>query len=1135
MAFLTLQTQEIPNWQYGGSTATLYIWASQPFYEQSTGEYVPQGQVNNVQNFCQAIECSVSGTVLTIPEVVLATTTDSTVPNATYTAIIATSSGALVYPLLEQFFVDPEYFQTPIFYAVSVEDAGTADANGVYTYRGQFASLPYYNLVGEATSEFFNAIVADGAQWTITADDGSVLYSSNTYPSLPYNATYAVSAGASPAPTVSQNTDYVYGTWEQLTISNQGVSAVPLGWPGPFWNVQQTKEYVNSLVGDGTTPFASASVAGKTRLDTNPAVTVQPIAVGVNSNRIEKNLSSDYGNSFTTAISEIGSDDVTLIVKNPVTVASNTTIPANITLNIIDEGLITVNANITLTIGSMIDPGSRQIFAPVNSTANVRFSLGAVSHIDISWWVALGGTCTDALNEALASCSANGGGAVFIPEADWETAGGHVVPSRTTVFGVSPKSKLTATGNGTGILVMQSATYYVNIRDLALDGGGFTIAAFLCSGTVAGGASGQLYFNNVHLQNATYGFRIRDTAATDWQMAQVFFDGNCSIRSNTYGLYCNSSNNVLSCEAFFEVGVNQYAAYIQYCGQWSFIGCEFAGSPYLGAWQIESQTIVAAAGVTGDGIAESVVTAAGMAGSPVTVSVPVNTNMATADDVADAFREALGADPSVTSFFHIGGTGAEVQLIALDPAANDGTMNFTINTGTATGITNSALSSTVAAGVADSTQAQGVEIENAHGVINFIGTVDEGFRNFLINEASDLNSVINFVGATIQAPIRLNESCTLNTTNCNIVDRTVRNSLTSAAQYCSVGDMIPAQTFFSGAFRTLSARVPHNFNGNPLTGGSCTAVMDVNQDGQRVISQYSNRIYQATAQGGDPLSKARFEVMSAVDPGGGNYIPLVRVGRCTDTGNPLFYYDIYRDYATGYLHFVGNQAGSKAYNFDAQIDVPAVSINGGTALTTTNRTGSGNLVLANSPTLVTPVLGAATGTSLALGGGTALTTTNRTGTGNLVLATSPTLTTPNIGVASGTSLAVSGAITSSGGAITSASPTAGIGYATGAGGAQTQLTSKSTTVVSNTITTAVTMNNANLVAGTAVSFTFTNSSIAATDQIIVTRQSGGTAGAYAFDGIPGVGSATITVRNLTAGDLAEAIVLRITVLKTVSL
>jgi hypothetical protein len=44
----------------------------------------------------------------------------------------------------------------------------------------------------------------------------------------------------------------------------------------------------------------------------------------------------------------------------------------------------------------------------------------------------------------------------------------------------------------------------------------------------------------------------------------------------------------------------------------------------------------------------------------------------------------------------------------------------------------------------------------------------------------------------------------------------------------------------------------------------------------------------------------------------------------------------------------------------------SISIAGGTALTTTNQTGTGDLVLATSPTLVTPVLGVATGTTLAL-------------------------------------------------------------------------------------------------------------------------------------------------------------------------
>jgi len=146
--------------------------------------------------------------------------------------------------------------------------------------------------------------------------------------------------------------------------------------------------------------------------------------------------------------------------------------------------------------------------------------------------------------------------------------------------------------------------------------------------------------------------------------------------------------------------------------------------------------------------------------------------------------------------------------------------------------------------------------------------------------------------------------------------------------------------------------------------------------------------------------------------------------------------------------------------------------------------------------------------------------------GTLTL-TSPTLTTPVIGVATGTSLAATGLISSS-------SPTTGIGYATGAGGAQTQATDKSTGVTSNTITTAITMDAAALNAGVTVSFTFTNSAIAATDTVICTHQSAGTSGAYTVNAFPGAGSAVISVRNNTAGNLAEAIVLRVTVIKSVS-
>jgi hypothetical protein len=137
------------------------------------------------------------------------------------------------------------------------------------------------------------------------------------------------------------------------------------------------------------------------------------------------------------------------------------------------------------------------------------------------------------------------------------------------------------------------------------------------------------------------------------------------------------------------------------------------------------------------------------------------------------------------------------------------------------------------------------------------------------------------------------------------------------------------------------------------------------------------------------------------------------------------------------------------------------------------------------------------------------------------------------GLISATSTITSGAITSTG-AIKSNSASGGVGYTTGAGGTISQLTSKATTVVLSRPTGQITTFNDSLASATTVSFTLTNTTLAAGDLLVINHISGGTIGGYSFNASCGAGSATIYIRNLTNGALAEALVLGFAVIKAVT-
>jgi hypothetical protein len=165
-----------------------------------------------------------------------------------------------------------------------------------------------------------------------------------------------------------------------------------------------------------------------------------------------------------------------------------------------------------------------------------------------------------------------------------------------------------------------------------------------------------------------------------------------------------------------------------------------------------------------------------------------------------------------------------------------------------------------------------------------------------------------------------------------------------------------------------------------------------------------------------------------------------------------------------------------------------------------------NALLFTNATLVAPALG-----TVASGNISACTSTNMA------------LTTPAIGAATGTSLTATGTIVSTG--------TAGVGYATGAGGTVTQGTNRTTSVTLNKTSGAITLFSA---AGstTATTFSVINSTVVATDVIILNQKSGTNLYDLAITSVA-AGSFDITFRT-TGGVATDAPVINFAVIKAVA-
>lgn len=108
---------------------------------------------------------------------------------------------------------------------------------------------------------------------------------------------------------------------------------------------------------------------------------------------------------------------------------------------------------------------------------------------------------------------------------------------------------------------------------------------------------------------------------------------------------------------------------------------------------------------------------------------------------------------------------------------------------------------------------------------------------------------------------------------------------------------------------------------------------------------------------------------------------------------------------------------------------------------------------------------------------------------------------------------------------------AGLGYGTGAGGTVTQATSKNTSVTLNKPCGQITMSNSALAANTTTSFILNNSTIAATDAVIVSVNWNASVIYNVWVYTTSAGACSIAVRNISGGSASDAIVINFAVIK----
>lgn len=744
-------------------------------------------------------------------------------------------------------------------------------------------------------------------------------------------------------------------TWD--TLAELAVT-VTIPYRAEYYNREQIDRLLSDL---SVASLASDVLAGKVSLDTLPDSLPSPIAVGVNSPRIAKNLSKDYSNSLSSAATAIGATATVLEVTRAVTVSANLDLSSTgtgIILDVKGTGLITVASGVRLTVNRMINPGNRQIFALADATAEVFFSNGAVSEMNTAWIAGTGNgvNVTNAINNYIASATLQGGICVIrIPNLTILYDGdGDALPSGVRIVGNGYYSSgsngygttIRASGDCDYLFKIEEATFGGSFENIILDADSHTVETLvLFEGTGgAGTTSGQFTFNRVMFDGGNYNVKHNSLGAS-WQLAQIgFYD--CKFYALTAAFRPNAVNGQYTfVNPYFALPENGQAFEIAGSGLLTIIGGEGAGTFHFKQFTSANvNTATDRINITAHGFNDEDEVVIYTSGTRPAATPALERKLYIL--YRDADNVSLSATPG----------GAEIDLT-------------TGGTGTHTLVRLSAKVMT---------------ITGSHGGITFDGFQDEGCLTFVQNDASDISGIINITGGSlIQSKIQMNESCQINITKSNIMAHAVQGQPGGGyvtIDKCNLRDL-SVDDGTTAATDVIDLTAPH---------GAIVTTENI-----AVTGQFIQRIPQSYVS---PLSQqaetAPLLDIGNIHDGAISYNRvLLRLGRRNSDGTwGLLRYDIGRSDDDGFLEFFGIQGGGfSGFRFDAPVQgvinaYNATNWNGSTNFVTEDaardeiealRAAKASLSGATFSGGITGTTagfsGAVTGASIAIGSGTAIT------------------------------------------------------------------------------------------------------------------------------------------------------------------